>query len=72
VSKFSPVAPQRFTQLEVTESQLQLHMRGVSGESVTVAFANTLSTPKVTSFTCVLPASGSVTLHVPDGDCIDH
>jgi len=68
--KFISVSHPRFNHVNVNSESIYVDLRGVYNEKVTISFAQKSgSTYTVSSYGCVIPATGSVGLQVPGGKC---
>jgi len=69
-NKFVPVSDQRFLSLDVQSGGINILLRGVPSESITISAAQQSSEVyKVISYSCTFPASGQATLQIPSGQC---
>lgn len=72
LGKWVPVSPQRFVQIEETESSLVLTLRGAPGEVVEISFLepDTLSgRDLVLGLLCEFPPSGEMTMDPLNSEC---
>lgn len=71
MDKFVPVSEQRIRAIEATATDVMIQLVGVPGEEVSMSFWNpsNRSTPGM-KFTCTIKADGSITLVIPQGNCM--
>lgn len=81
ISKWVPVSADRFFEGKTSSSSLDVRLRGMAGERVTVSYVDMTSTRinsdgsvgamTIQSATCTIAAGGSVSVSLPSGRCYD-